>query len=101
MRVVVAPGDTIRISMQNVTQEDNEFIDHPVTSDLTGVLSVKDWTTNTSVSGPFTLIQSGISDDWYYDLPAPMTVGRYRLVVVLSRFGSQRTIYGELKVEDR
>lgn len=101
MRVVVAPGDTIRITMQNVSQEDNEFVDQPVTGDLDGQLSVKDWSTNAHVSGPHTLIQSGITDDWYYDLDAPMTPGRYRLVTVLTRFGAQRTIYGELKVEDR
>jgi hypothetical protein len=100
MQVIVAPGDTVRVTAQDVNQMDNEFVQHPVTGDLDGTLTVKDWNTGATISGPSTLIQSGISDDWYYDLPAP-GLGRYRLVVVLNRFGAQRTLYGELKVENR
>lgn len=101
MKVTVAPSDTIRIAVRDLKQKDSDFVDQPVTGDLTGTLSVSNWETAANVSGPHTLIQSGVTDDWYYDLTAPAVVGRYRLTILLSRFGAQRTMFGELKVEAR
>lgn len=98
--MIAAPGDTIRISARNVTQLDSAYVEQPVTSGLTGTLSIDDWESGVTASGPHTLVQSGSSDDWYFDATAPATKGKYRLVIVLSKSGAQRTLWGELEVKD-
>ena len=98
MTAIAVPGDTIRVTAADVTQLSSTSVETPVTAGLTGTLTVKDWQTDATVDGPDALVQSGSSDDWYVDVTAP-AVGRYRLVVVLTKDGAQRTLYGELRVE--
>jgi hypothetical protein len=98
MTIQCAPGDTVRISAKDVTLLNSTYAETPVTTGLTGTLTVKDWATDATVDGPDALVQSGSSDDWYFDLTAP-AVGHYRLVMVLNTGGAQLTKYGELRVE--
>jgi hypothetical protein len=98
MTTLAVPGDTIRVSAKDVTLLDAAFVEQPVITGLVGTLNIRTWDTDTLTSGPHSLIQSGSTDDWYFDATAP-AVGRYRLVVVLSKSGAQRTLYGELRVE--
>lgn len=98
--MIAAPGDQIRVSARTVTQLDSAFVAHPVTSGATAILSVEDWESAQVISGPDAMTQSGSSNDYYADINAPAAKGKYRLVVVLSKGGAQRTLWSELEVKD-
>jgi hypothetical protein len=92
------PGDTVRVSARDVSLLDSAYVEQPVTTGLVGTLTIENWQTGATVDGPDPLVQSGSSDDWYLDATCPAE-GRYRLVVVLTKDGAQRTLYGELRAE--
>lgn len=98
MTHMAAPGDTIRITAEDVSVLDGTLTRQPVTSGLTGTITLVEWENGETVAGP-TDILAHADDDWYADFTAPGP-GRYRIVVVLQASGSQRTLAGELKVGD-
>jgi hypothetical protein len=97
--MIYAQGDQIRVRATNVTQLDASDVAQPVTSGLAGTLHVRNWHTDAAVSGPHVLANAASGDDWYVDITAPMAEGEYRLVVVLSKGGAQRTLHGRLEVK--
>lgn len=98
MTHLAAPGDTIRILAQDVTLRGSDNTTAAVTTGLTGTVSLLDWADGEVKVGP-TDIELNAGDDWYVDLTAP-AVGHYRIVVVIAKDGAQRTLHGELKVEN-
>lgn len=98
--MIVAPGDQIRVSAKDVTQLDAAYVAQPVTSGLTGTLNIRNWESDELESGPHNLANSASADDWFVDVAAPTDKGRYRLVVVLSKGGAQRTLHGVIDVQD-
>lgn len=98
MTYIATPGDTIRITAENVSLLDGTLTRQPVTSGLTGTIALQAWGSGAVVVGPIA-ITAHSSDDWYADVTAPAS-GHYRIVAVLQAFGAQRTLAGELKVTD-
>ena len=96
MTHIAAPGDTIRITAEDVTLLDGTLSRQPVTSGLTGTITLVDWESGDTVAGP-TDILAHAGDDWYADFTAP-GAGRYRIIAVIQASGAQRTLAGELKV---
>lgn len=96
--MIAAPSDQVRVSARNVTQLDSAFVAQPVTSGLTATLTILDWESGAVIDGPDAMIQSGLTDDYYLDITAPSDVGRYRLVVELSKGGGSRALNGLLEV---
>ena len=93
---LAAPGDTIRITAEDVTLLDGTLTRQSVTSGLTGTITLVEWESGATVVGP-TDILAHVDDDWYADFTAP-AAGRYRIVAVIQASGAQRTLAGELKV---
>lgn len=98
MTHIAAPNDTIRITAENVTLLDGAFVKQPLTTGLTGTVQLEEWDSGTA-EGSASDIELNNGNDWYVDINAPDDEGRYRIVVVLSAGGAQRTLHGELKVE--
>lgn len=98
MTHLAAPGDTIRITAEDVSLLDGTLTRQPVTSGLTGTMTLVDWESGATIAGP-TDILSNVNDDWYADFTAP-AAGRYRIVAIIQASGAQRTLAGELKVGD-
>lgn len=98
MTILAAPGDTIRVSAKDVTQLDEFYVAQPVTSGLAGTVNLHDWDSGTLEDGPHVLTNNASADDWYVDFDAP-GIGHYRIAVVITVGGAQRTLAGELRVE--
>lgn len=96
MTHLASPGDTIRITAENVALLDGTLAAQPVTSGLTGTIALHDWQSGVTVVGPVAILAHA-GDDWYVDVTAP-AAGRYRIVAILQAAGAQRTLAGELKV---
>ena len=94
-----APGDTRVVVAMGVTQRDASNIAQPVTSGLTAMYTLLDWETGDVIDGP-TAITLNDDDDWFLSVDAPAEEGKYRVKVVLSRSGAQRTLYAELQVKE-
>lgn len=98
MTHLAAPGDAIRIMARDVTLLDADSIARPVIDGLTGAVTLLEWESGAVAVGP-TAITTHTNDDWYADVTAP-AAGRYRIVVVIEANSAQRTLAGELKVQD-
>lgn len=98
MTHLATPGDAIRITARDVTLLDADSVPRPVTTGLTGAVTLLEWESGTVAVGP-TAIITNTNDDWYVDVTAP-AAGRYRIVVVIEANAAQRTLAGELKVGD-
>lgn len=98
MTHLAVPGDTIRITVADVTLLDSSLTRNPVTSGLTGTITLLDWESGVTAVAS-TPIQLHADDDWYVDITAPVA-GRYRIVAAIFAAGTQRTLAGELKVGD-
>lgn len=96
MTHLAAPGDTIRITAEDVSLLGGSLTRQPVTSGLTGTIELLEWESGATIVGPVD-IAAHADDDWYADVTAPVA-GRYRIVAVLQAGGAQRTLAGELKV---
>jgi hypothetical protein len=95
---ICAPGDTIRVTAQDVTLLNSTFVEQAITAGLSGTVLIEHWDTGIDV-GLATPMVLNNGNDWYLDLDAPDDEGRYRIVVVLTASGAQRTLQGELVVE--
>lgn len=93
-----APGDTRIIVAADLTQRDTDLVAQPITTGLTATYTLLDWDTGAVVDGP-TEITLNESNDWFLSVTTPAE-GRYRIKVVVSKDGAQRTLYGELVVKD-
>ena len=98
MIFVTDPGDTVRILAQDVSLRDSNDAAQPVTSGLTGTVTLYD-AEGAVASGP-TAFDGNAGDDWFVDIAAPDDEGRYRIVVIVEVSGAQRTLSGELVVGD-
>lgn len=94
-----SPADRLRFTAQDVALLGSTNVAAPVTTGLTGTVTLRDWDSNAIVQGPTDIVLHH-EDDWYVDVDAP-AVGRYRVEVIIQAGGAQRTLRGELKVEDR
>lgn len=99
MTHIAAPGDTIRITAEDVTLLDGSFARQPQTSGVTGTVQLEEWDSGSAEGSPY-VITLHHESDWYVDIDAPETPGRYRVVVVLTVNGAQRTLHSELNVSD-
>jgi hypothetical protein len=90
-RFTAQPGDTVRMTAQDVAHATAG----PVTSGLTGTLTLYD--ADDAVVDTET-ISANDGDDWYVDITAPATAGLYRMAMVLTVGSAQRTLEAELRV---
>ena len=97
MTTLAAPGDTLRIAVENLTQRDGSDVEQAITADATGVANLYDWNDGELESGPHAMVQAGSGAKWYIDVDAPAE-GHYRIESVITRGGARRTFYGELRV---
>lgn len=98
MTYLASPGDTIRITAEDVSLLDGALSRQPVTSGLTGTISMLDWGSGETVVAPVPILLHA-GDDWYVDVTTP-AAGHYRIIAVLTASGAQRTLVGELRVLD-
>ena len=97
MTTMVAPGDTVRIAVENLTQRDADDAEQSVTSGATGEANLYDWDDGELESGPHSMAQAGAAAKWFVDVEAP-PVGHYRIASVITKGAASRTFYGELEV---
>lgn len=99
MTTIAAAGDAIRVRLTDVTRLDADSVAQPVTTGLTGTVSLENWDDEDDIALVATAIVLHSNDDWYLDITAP-GAGHYRVVAVISVSGGQRTLHGELKVQE-